>query len=99
LEIIHSITGNSIPVLSWITISAASTLRLYGPENLGGFGNVAANSIEESQRTGKKVEDIADEASLPSQKMQNSSVMLSPPADVSPFQRQISSVTWDSSDV
>jgi len=32
LKVVYAITCNTIPVLSWIAVSAASTLRLYGPE-------------------------------------------------------------------
>jgi hypothetical protein len=63
LKVVRAITGNSIPVLSWIAVAASSTLRLYGPENLGGLGDVAAKAIEESRRTGKKTEEAADEVS------------------------------------
>ena len=54
-------TGKSIPVYCFQTICAAPTIRMFGPEKLGGFGNTQAKARIQIEATGRKMEDVLDE--------------------------------------
>jgi len=64
LKVVYAITCNTIPVLSWIAVSAASTLRLYGPEG----GRCWCQSTSGIRPTDwEKAEDPGDEMYRPSE--------------------------------
>lgn len=63
LQATRAISGNSIPVFAWITGGASTTIRLFGPESIGGLGNFGARIDAEATRTGKPAEEIGDSVS------------------------------------
>jgi hypothetical protein len=60
LRATREITGSSIPVVAWISSTAASTIRLCGPPEIGGLGDLDARIRAEVQRTGKSDEEIGE---------------------------------------
>ncbi|PPQ96596.1 hypothetical protein CVT26_010751, partial [Gymnopilus dilepis] len=60
LQATRAITGQSVPIFAWMTGHASSILRLYGPEEIGGIGNLGARIDAEAARTGVAPEEIGD---------------------------------------
>ena len=60
---IRSVTRKSIPVYAWISTSAFSVLRLFGPRELGGFGDMKPQASIQAKETGKDEDDILKEVS------------------------------------
>ncbi|KAF8908227.1 hypothetical protein CPB84DRAFT_213525 [Gymnopilus junonius] len=56
----REITGNSVPVMAWITGHASSIIRLFGPESLGGLGDLGAKIDAEAARLRVTPEEIGD---------------------------------------
>ncbi|KAF8194649.1 hypothetical protein BJ912DRAFT_924123 [Pholiota molesta] len=61
LRITQEITGNTVPVLAWLSSTAASTIRVAGPPQIGGLGDLDARSQAEAQRTGRPADEISEE--------------------------------------
>ena len=51
--------GKSVKLYSWNTGMTYAGLMTFGPENLGGLGDVHAMVEAEVQRTGRPYQDIA----------------------------------------
>ena len=47
-----------MPVISFVATGAATLIRLYGPEYMGGLGDVGAKIDEEVARTGLSADVI-----------------------------------------
>ncbi|KDR73136.1 hypothetical protein GALMADRAFT_722028 [Galerina marginata CBS 339.88] len=56
----REITGRSVPIMSWMTGHASSLLRLFGPESLGGIGDIGAKIDAEATRLGVTPEEIGE---------------------------------------
>ena len=56
-------TRKSIPVYAWISTSAFSALRLFGPKELGGFGDIKPQASIQAKETGEDEDDILKEVS------------------------------------
>lgn len=61
---IRAITNKTVPVLAWYPGASFSSLRLFGPEELGGLGDIPAKAKALSEATGRDMEDIAYEVFL-----------------------------------
>uniref|UniRef100_A0A8H7XX59 Glycosyltransferase family 1 protein n=1 Tax=Psilocybe cubensis TaxID=181762 RepID=A0A8H7XX59_PSICU len=60
LQATRSITGHAVPIVSWVTGHASSAIRLFGPADRGGHGDLGARSAEWALQTGASLEDIGD---------------------------------------
>ncbi|KAF8903485.1 UDP-Glycosyltransferase/glycogen phosphorylase [Gymnopilus junonius] len=60
LHVTRAITGKSVPIFAWITGHASSIIRTFGPESMGGIGNLAKKIAAEAARTGATPEEIGD---------------------------------------
>lgn len=49
-----------MPVVAWLSSTAASAIRLCGPQEIGGLGDLDARIEAEVQRTGKPAEEIRE---------------------------------------
>lgn len=49
-----------MPIIAWITGGAASVIRLFGSEAIGGIGDLGAKIDREADRTGLSEEEIGD---------------------------------------
>ena len=56
-------TRKSIPVYAWVSTSAFSILRLFGPKELGGYGDNRLQASIQAKETGKDDNDILREVS------------------------------------
>ncbi|KAJ7291005.1 hypothetical protein C8J57DRAFT_1586329 [Mycena rebaudengoi] len=57
----RAITGEQMPIFTFASCCAVSTIRLLGPEELGGQGDLKARAEAEAQRTGKDVVEIGEQ--------------------------------------
>ena len=56
-------TRKSIPVHAWVSTSAFSVLRRYGPKELGGFGDIKSQGSIQAKETGRDEDGIIKEVS------------------------------------
>ncbi|KAJ7161847.1 UDP-Glycosyltransferase/glycogen phosphorylase [Mycena crocata] len=61
LRATRSISGTSVPIFMFIAGSPASLLRVFGPESMGGLGDVWKNLDAEALRTGRTSIDLGEE--------------------------------------
>jgi hypothetical protein len=47
-----------VPIIAWITAGAAATIRTFGPESMGGTGDIGARIDAEIARTGLSDDEI-----------------------------------------
>ena len=48
----RAISGHSVPIIACVTAGAGATIRLFGPESIGGVGDIGAKIDAETARTG-----------------------------------------------
>ncbi|KDR73124.1 hypothetical protein GALMADRAFT_158263 [Galerina marginata CBS 339.88] len=60
LDATRAITGHSVPIMAWITGHTSSIIRMFGPESLGGRGDIGAKIDAEVTRTGASPEDVSE---------------------------------------
>lgn len=65
LSAIRVITGKTVPVLAWDSGAAFATLRLFGPEELGGLGDLPAKANLLAEATGRDIREVIHELSNP----------------------------------
>jgi hypothetical protein len=58
VDAVRTIGGADCPQLSWMPTPAAPMLRLFGPEELGGFGDLKGKIDAEAALSGKPAEEI-----------------------------------------
>lgn len=61
---IRALSGNTVKVFSWHPGLTYAIFYLFGPEHLGGRGNICPLIEEEVQRTGRTFAQIAREVCL-----------------------------------
>ncbi|KAF5311787.1 hypothetical protein D9619_003781 [Psilocybe cf. subviscida] len=61
LQATRSITGDTIPVTAIVASGAAPIIQLFGPESIGGFGNVGPRIDAEVARTGRDPIEVGEE--------------------------------------
>ncbi|KIJ46334.1 glycosyltransferase family 1 protein [Sphaerobolus stellatus SS14] len=66
LDIIKGIRSidPTITILGWNTTNNSFSLRMFGHEDLGGVGDIAAKALSDSERTGKPVKEIENQVRL-----------------------------------
>lgn len=61
VRVIKKLNGNSIKVYSWVPGATSAMFHLFGPENLGGRGDIVSKVEAEIKRTGRQFEEVAAE--------------------------------------
>lgn len=56
----RAITGHKVPIVAFVSAHAATILRIYGPEHLGGSGDLGAKIEAEAARRGVTAKEIGD---------------------------------------
>ncbi|KAH9476163.1 UDP-glycosyltransferase 84A1 [Psilocybe cubensis] len=56
----RAISGNNVPIFSWLVGHAATIIRLFGPEKYGGLDDIKAKTEAEAVRRGVSPEEIGD---------------------------------------
>ena len=60
---IRELCGNTVKVYAWESGMAAAMFHMFGPESLGGRGNVRITAEEEAKRSGRSFNEVALEVS------------------------------------
>ena len=58
LKATRAVSGHSVPIISCVAAGAGAIIRLYGPEYIGGLGDIDAKIDAEVARTGLSVDEI-----------------------------------------
>ncbi|KAG5650553.1 hypothetical protein H0H81_011834 [Sphagnurus paluster] len=61
LKASRALTGHSIPIIAWMPGAGSTSIRIWGPESLGGLGDFGAKVDAETARIGRSREDVANE--------------------------------------
>ena len=64
LRATRAISGHSVPIIACIAFGAAAIIRLFGPESIGGMGDMGARIDAEAARTGLTVDEIGDKVHI-----------------------------------
>ena len=59
-QVVRSLSGESVPIFAWNCGAAFAVLMLYGPEPLGGAGDLAAKLERMKVEEGETISDAAD---------------------------------------
>ena len=54
----RAISGNSVPIIACITAGAAFAIREFGPESVGGVGDIGSRIDAEIARTGLPDDEV-----------------------------------------
>ena len=54
----RAISGHSVPIIACVTAGAGAIIRGFGPESMGGCGDIGAKIDAEATRTGLPVDEI-----------------------------------------
>ncbi|KAG6915692.1 hypothetical protein DXG01_010420 [Tephrocybe rancida] len=65
LKATRALTGDSVPIISWVTGGSPTLLRCWGPESMGGFGDLSAIIQAEVERTGRPLFEVGNEVYKP----------------------------------
>ncbi|GLB39043.1 putative UDP-glucoronosyl and UDP-glucosyl transferase [Lyophyllum shimeji] len=60
LKATRALSGRSVPIISWITGSASSFIRFWGPESRGGMGDLPGKIDAEVARTNKSPVEVGE---------------------------------------
>jgi len=58
LQATRAISGRSVPIISCVAAGAGAIIRLFGPELIGGIGDIGAKVDAEVARTGLSADEI-----------------------------------------
>jgi hypothetical protein len=56
----REVSGNTIPIVAFLSSTAASTIRLCGPQEIGGLGDLDAQIQAEVERTGEPDDEVGE---------------------------------------
>jgi hypothetical protein len=59
VKAVRAIAGTECAVLAWMPVPAGAILRFFGPEDLGGLGDLEGKIAAEAARCGKSAEEVA----------------------------------------
>ena len=60
LHATRAVSGHSVPIIAGIILNAATVIRMFGPESIGGLGDFAARIDAEDARTRMSPEENGD---------------------------------------
>jgi hypothetical protein len=58
LQSTRAVSGHSVPIITCMAAGAAAILRFFGPESIGGIGDIGARIDAEVARTGLSSDEI-----------------------------------------
>lgn len=62
IHAIRKLSGKSVKIYSWVAGSTYSLFYVFGPESLGGRGDLNTKVLAEVERTGRSYNEVAEEA-------------------------------------
>ena len=64
LRATRAISGDSVPIIASIAAGAGAIIRLFGPESMGGLGNIGARIDAEAARLGVPSQEIGEKVHI-----------------------------------
>ena len=64
LRATRAISGHSVRIIACVAAGAGAILRLFGPESLGGAGDISARIDAEATRTGLSADEIGNKVHI-----------------------------------
>ena len=61
----RAVSGRSVPIITFIAAGAGAILRLFGPESMGGRGDLGAKIDAEVARSGLSENEIGPKVHIP----------------------------------
>lgn len=61
IRAIRKLSGSSVKIYSWIAGSTYALFYVFGPESLGGRGDINKKIIAEVERSGRPYNEVAEE--------------------------------------
>ena len=58
LQATRAVSGRSVPIIAFIAAGAGAIIQLFGPESMGGSGDIGAKIDAEVARTGLSDDEI-----------------------------------------
>ncbi|KAI0745366.1 hypothetical protein C8Q76DRAFT_28769 [Earliella scabrosa] len=58
-DTVKLLSGDSVQVYSWLPCAVSAVLHIFGPENLGGKGDIHAKAEEKARSTGESFNEVA----------------------------------------
>jgi hypothetical protein len=58
LQASRAVSGRSVPIISCVALGAGAFIRFFGPESMGGAGDIGARTDAEVSRTGLSADEI-----------------------------------------
>ena len=65
LRATREVSGRSAPIIGCLAIGAGAIIRSYGPESMGGMGDISARIDAEVARTGLSDDEIGPKVHIP----------------------------------
>jgi hypothetical protein len=94
LRATRAISGYSVPIIACVTVGAGAAIRLFGPESMGGLGDIGARIDAETARTGLSDEEIGSKVHV-SHKMFVDG-LADVLKDISSYRRKAGASSWPS---
>ena len=63
-DTVKLLSGDSVQVYSWLPCAVSAALHIFGPENLGGKGDIHAKAGEKARSTDESLNEVALEVSI-----------------------------------
>ena len=64
LHATRAVSGYAVPIITCVAAGAGAIIRLFGPESLGGVGDIGAKIDVEVARTGLSADEIGPEVHI-----------------------------------
>ena len=61
----RAVSGRSVPIITFIAAGAGAIIRLFGPESMGGAGDIGAEIDAEVARSGLSEDEIGAKVRIP----------------------------------
>ena len=98
LKATRAVSGHSVPIISCVAAGAGAIIRLFGPEDIGGVGDIGAKIDAEVALTGLSPDEIGPKVHILYHAFRwTKSDFVS--KDNSPYRRETHSDSWPSCNV
>ena len=61
----RAVSGRSVPIITFMAAGAGAIIRLFGPESIGGAGDIGPKVDAEVARTGLSADEIGHKVYIP----------------------------------
>ena len=98
LHTTRAISGHSVTIIAWVVAGAGAVIRLFGPECVGGIGDIGARIDAEVARTGLSADEIGSKVHILIYISLDGLINIVS-KDIMPYRRKTCSNSWPSCNV